>query len=113
MQEEKTIIEDLAENIVEIGETYYKLAQVNIVEKATVVGSISIVIVCYLFLFLMIIFFGGIGLAAYLNTLFNSNYTGYFIVCGLFILLAAILFLLRKKTIIPLLKNAIVKQVYE
>ena len=56
MQEEKTIIEDLAENIVEIGETYYKLAQVNIVEKATVVGSISIVIVCYLFLFLMIIF---------------------------------------------------------
>jgi hypothetical protein len=111
--EEKSTIEELTENITAIGETYYKLAQVTVTEKATVVGSISIVMVVYLFLFLMIIFFGGIGLAAYLNTTLHSLYAGYFIVCGFFVLLALIVFALRKKIIFPFLKNAIVKQVYE
>jgi len=113
MEEEKTTIEELTENIADIGETYYKLAQITVVEKATVIGSVSIVIICYILLALMIIFFGGIGLSMYLNTLLQSTYWGFFIVCGFFVLIALLLFITRNRIVFPLLKNFIVKQVYE
>jgi uncharacterized membrane protein YccC len=62
------------------------------------------------FFFLQFLFF---GLAWWVGTLVNSIAAGFFIVAGFFLLLILLIFALRKKVIVPMIRNSIIRKVYE
>ena len=113
MENIKTTVEGLSENAVEMLETYYKLAIVNVTEKSVNAGSVSIVSLAVLFMVILVLLFGGIGFSIFLNNVLQSNISGYFIVAGLYILLILLLLALRNKVVLPFLRNFIIKKVYE
>jgi hypothetical protein len=43
----------------------------------------------------------------------GSTAGGFFIVAGLFLLLIVLVFALRKKVIVPMIRNSIIRKVYE
>jgi hypothetical protein len=53
------------------------------------------------------------GLAFWLGDLVNSRAGGFFIVAGFFLLLIVLIFALRKKVIVPMIRNTIISKVYE
>jgi hypothetical protein len=66
--------------------------------------------------FLLTIFFLAFfftGVAWWLAYVFNSAALGFFSVAGFFLLLLILIFALRKKVIIPAIRNAIISKVYE
>lgn len=53
------------------------------------------------------------ALAWWLASLLNSAALGFLCVAGLFLLLIVLIFALRKKVIVPLIRNAIIGAVYD
>jgi Flp pilus assembly protein TadB len=53
------------------------------------------------------------GLAWWLGNVLNSAAGGFFCVAGFFLLLIVLIFALRKKVIVPAIRNMIIKKVYE
>jgi len=53
------------------------------------------------------------ALAWWLSSLFDSTALGFLCVAGLFLLFIVLLFALRKKVIVPIIRNAIIKAIYD
>ena len=110
-------LKDRAENVIghfsDLADTYYKLGLVKATKLATNVVSGLLAGIVTLFLFIITLFFIGMGLAWWLANLLNSIPAGFFIVAGVFILLIVLLIVLRRKIVFPFLKKAILKRLYE
>jgi apolipoprotein N-acyltransferase len=113
MEELKSKAGSLTQSISNYLDTFYKLALVNLTQKATNLTAGILAGITTLFLFILTVFFLGLGLAWWLCGLINSMAGGFFIVAGIFILLMVAIILLRKKLVFPLLKKAILKKIYE
>jgi hypothetical protein len=113
MEELKSKTEYLTHSISNYLDTFYKLALVNLTQKATNLTSGIVAGLATLFLFVLTLFFLGISLALWLGSLVNSNALGFLIVAALFLGLIAAIVLLRKKIVFPMLKKAILKKLYE
>ena len=113
MENLKSTVEELTENITDAAHTYYKLTLLNITEKAVNVASISIMSIGLFFLLLLALVFGGIGLAVLLNKVLETETGGYFIVSGVFFLLAFLLIILRRQIVFPFFRNFIIKKAYD
>lgn len=88
---------------------YLKLFSIKLSEKmALILGIISSVFILSLLL-LMIIVFISFTLAAYLNTLLVSEYLGYLIVSGFFVLVILLIVFVMLKTKTPMLSNFLVR----
>ncbi|HVG42098.1 MAG TPA: hypothetical protein VM888_10855, partial [Chitinophagaceae bacterium] len=78
----------------------------------TAASGIAIGVATLLFgLFFLIFLFSGV--AFWVGDLVNSRAAGFFIVAGFFLLLIILIFALRKKVIVPLIRNTIISKVYE
>lgn len=62
-------------------------------------------------IFFLVFFFTAV--AWWLAGVFNSVALGFFAVAGFFLLLLALIVALRKKVIVPAIRNAIISKVYE
>jgi uncharacterized membrane protein YkgB len=113
MEELKSKAESLTHSISNYLDTFYKLALVNLTQKATNVTAGILAGITTFFLFILTLFFIGMGLAWWIGGLLNSRAAGFFIVSGFFILVMAVVIILRKKIVFPFLKKAILKKIYE
>ncbi|MDB5251004.1 MAG: hypothetical protein JWP27_173 [Flaviaesturariibacter sp.] len=113
MEELKPKAESLTHSISNYLDTFYKLALVNLTQKATNVTAGVLAGITTLFLFILTLFFLGMGLAWWIGGLINSQAGGFFIVAGIFIVLMVVIIVLRKKLVFPVLKKAILKKIYE
>lgn len=73
----------------------------------TILGAISLVTAALILLFL------GLGCAWWIGNYFGSITIGFFIVGGVFILLLLLLIALSKGTILPGIRNQIIRNLYE
>lgn len=113
MEDLKDRIEGLTNHFKDLADTYYKLSLIKVTQKATNLTSAILAGVTTLFLFVITLFFLGMGVAWWLGNLLNSIPAGFFIVAGLFILIIIAVILLRRKIVFPFLKKAILKKLYE
>jgi Putative Actinobacterial Holin-X, holin superfamily III len=105
--------EDLTEHLGDLAETSYKLAIINLTQKATNAASqgLTIIVLCTLGMF--ILFFGGFGLAWWLGDVIDSRAGGFAIVAGFFLLLTLCILAVRKKIVFPYIRNLIIRKVYD
>jgi len=113
MENIKAKAENLTEHIKEYAETYIKLGVIKVTDKAAGFASVSIMGILLCFLSLCILFFLGLGAALWLGEIFNDIKAGYFIVAGFYLLLTIILIVFRESLLFPLVRNFIIKKVYE
>lgn len=113
MEELKTKAEDLTKNLKEYAETYYKLTILKVTDKATNVVSGLLAGVSVLFFGVFVLLFLSLALATWLGQLVNSEAAGYLIVAGIFILIIVILVMMRKRIVFPMIRNKIIRKLYE
>lgn len=99
-----------AENIID---TYYKLGMATVTQKGANVAAASVFGILIAFLGMLTFLFAFIALAFWVGTLVNSTAGGFGIVAGFFALLSVIIIALKGKVIYPMVRNTIVKKVYE
>jgi hypothetical protein len=108
---EKT--QNLTDHVSDLLESYYKLGILNVTEKGTEIASLTITLFVVSFLLLCALLFIGFGVAWWLGEKLNSMLSGFMIVACFFILVVAIIMALRKQLLFPLIRNIIIKKVYE
>ena len=109
----KTAFNNFKESAEDILETYKKLAVATIAKKGAdaAAGAVAGVLMAVMGLFALM--FAFIGLAFWIGTLVNSTAGGFLIVAGFFALVLVLVIALKGKLIYPLVRNSIVKKVYE
>jgi hypothetical protein len=113
MEDLKTSIGQLKDHASEYVKTYADLAKAKATKGASnAAAGAAIGIVSFLLAFFFIEFLF-IGLALWVGSLVDSTAGGFFIVAGLFLLLIVLIFALRKKVIVPMIRNSIIRKIYE
>jgi hypothetical protein len=113
MEELKAKAENLTNHLGDLLNTYYELTVVTVAQKATRAAAGGFTFLVIVIFSLCALLFLGVGLAIWLGGLLNSPAAGYFIVAGSYILLVIIFYALRKKIILPFIRDLIVKKMYE
>ncbi|KIC90874.1 phage holin family protein [Flavihumibacter sp. ZG627] len=113
MEAIKSTAEDLLDHAGNLLESYYKLTVVNATEKATKAASAGFVALAVAFFGLIIFFFLGIGLAWWIGETMQNMKAGFFIVGGAYALILMIFILLRKQMVFPMIRNTIIRNVYD
>jgi len=103
----------LKDHVSEYVKTYIQLAKAKATTGASnAVSGIVIAVTAFLFTFFFLVFVFT-GLALWLGDVLESRAGGFFCVAGFFLLLVILVFALRRKVIVPLIRNAIISKVYE
>jgi len=113
MEDLKEKTADLVDHVEDIADTFYKLALLNVTQKATNVaaGAIAMIVVCTLGVFALL--FGGIALSLWLGNLIESRVGGFLLGAGIFLLVTIIIVLLRKQIVFPYIRNLIIRKAYD
>lgn len=113
VEEMKHVAETLAEHVGEYVETYVKLAVVNATQKTTGLATVSLTAILLSFFCMFVLLFAGVGTAVWVGEELQDLKAGYFIVAGFYLLCALLFVLLRKKLIFPIVRDHIIRKVYE
>jgi cytochrome c biogenesis protein CcdA len=108
-QKAKTLTDDVSE----LFELYYKLAVVTATEKASNAAALSITFIILIFLLMFALLFIGLGIGYYLGQRLNNMLAGFTIIAGFFALLIGLTLTFRKSFLFPLIRNTVIKKVYE
>jgi hypothetical protein len=109
----KTSTGKLKESVSDYVKIYGQLAKAKATRAASNAASgavIAIVSIILVFFFLSFLF---TALAWWIGDMVDSTAGGFLIVAGFFLLLFILILALRKKVIIPAIRNAIISKVYE
>src|SRR5215211_4788074 len=109
----KTAFTNFKNSTQEIVDTYYRLGVATATQKGADIAAASVGGILMAFLGLFAFLFAFIGLAFWVGTLVNSTAGGFLIVAGFFALLMGLVIALKGRVIYPMIRNAIVKKVYE
>ncbi len=113
MEDIKSGASDLKGHVRDYVQTYTQLAKAKATKTAgTAVSGIVIGVLSFFFAFFFL-FFLGFALGWWFGDLVNSRIGGFFIAAGVFALLVVALLALRKKVIVPMIRNLIIRKVYE
>jgi hypothetical protein len=104
---------NLTDDIVELLESYYKLGVLSVTDKATNIASLTVAIFLISFLALFTLLFLGFGLGWWLGEKLDSMLAGFSIVAGVFVLLIAAVIAFKKQLVFPIIRNTIIRKVYE
>lgn len=100
-------------NITDLVETYRRLITVQVVQHTSlgismcVLGILTSILVLFIFLFI------GLGFAWWLGEYLNNMKLGFFIIGGVYALIFLIIVLISRNVLMPLIRNYIIKKVYE
>lgn len=103
----------LKEHVSDYAKTTVELAKAKATKGASNAAAGVVIGVAAFFLAIFFLIFLFTGVAWWLGGLLESPAGGFFCVAGLFLLLLVLIFSLRKKVIVPLIRNAIISKVYE
>ncbi|MDQ6610658.1 MAG: phage holin family protein [Bacteroidota bacterium] len=113
MEDLKTTASHLKDHVSEYVQTTVQLAKAKATKGASNAAAGVAIGITAAVLGLFFLAFLFTALAWWLATLLNSAALGFLCVAGLFLLLLVLIFALRKKVIVPLIRNAIIKAIYE
>lgn len=104
---------DYTKNIGDYLDTYYKLTVVKATDKATGIASNTFTLLAVVVLGFFIVLFASIAVALWIGQQVGSFVVGYLIVAGFYLLLLAVLLMLRKQIVFPFIRNLIIRKIYE
>lgn len=113
MDEQSGLIESLIEKGEQYGKTTLELLKLKTLDKSADVASNLVswlIVIIFVVLFFLIL---NIGVALWLGELLGKSYYGFFVVSGIYALLALIFSIFRKQLIKDPLNNSIIEQVLE
>lgn len=113
MDDLKTKTAHLKDHVSEYVQTTVQLAKVKATKTASNAAAGAAIGVATVVLGIFFLAFLFTALAWWLGSLLNSAALGFLCVAGLFLLLIVLLFALRKKVIVPIIRNAIISAVYD
>lgn len=113
MDDLKTKAAHLKEHVSEYVQTTVQLAKVKATKGASNAAAGAVIGITALVLGLFFLAFLFTALAWWLGDLLNSPALGFLCVAGFFLLLIILVFTLRKKVIVPMIRNAIISAVYD
>lgn len=113
MEEEKKSGEKILDLAGDMVENYRNLITLKVIEQSSRVGSISIMGILLLIVAVFALLFGGLGLGWWLGESLENMKAGFFIVGGIYTLILVILILIARKTLLPSLRDMIIKKIYE
>ncbi|HVF98190.1 MAG TPA: phage holin family protein [Flavisolibacter sp.] len=113
MESLKTQTAQLKDHVGEYVQATVQLAKVKATKGASNAAAGAAIGIATLVLGLFFLAFLFTALAWWLSSLLESPALGFLCVAGLFLLLIVLLFALRKKVIVPLIRNAIIGAVYD
>jgi hypothetical protein len=113
MEDLKTKTGQLKDHVSDYAKTTVDLVKAKATKGASnAAAGAAIGIVAFLLLFFFLIFLFT-AMAWWLAGVFGSAALGFLAVAGFFLLLLILIFALRKKVIVPAIRNAIISKVYE
>jgi hypothetical protein len=112
VKKDATTSDNLADNVMDFVETYYKLTLVNITDKVSGVASSVVTFIAVFIIGIFVLLFIGLALGTWLGQLLNNTIAGYFLVAGLFLLIMLMIWAFRKK-LMSGFRNFIIRKVYE
>jgi hypothetical protein len=113
MEEEKGVAEKLLDGAENIIATYQDLFEIKLVAKVSKHASISILGVIYLMLALCVLIFVGVGCAWLIGLKIDNMAAGFLIVGGAYLVLLLGLMVTSSKVWLPLVRNIVIKKMYE
>lgn len=113
MEEEKKSGEKILDLAGDMVENYRNLVTLKVIEQSSRVGSVSIVGLLVLIVGVFALLFAGLGLSWWLGEVLGNMKAGFFIVCGAYTLLMVVLVLISKRTLMPAIRDMIIKKIYE
>lgn len=111
--EEQSKIEETVDSIKDYVNTRYELAVLKASDKVAHIGSNAISFVPIIFLSVLTAFMLSFALAFYLNTVFVSQYCGFLVVGGGYLVIGFFLICVRKKLIAKPFRNKIIKELFK
>jgi apolipoprotein N-acyltransferase len=113
MEDLKTKAGQLKDHVSDYAKTTIDLVKAKATKGASNAAAGAAIGVVAFFLVLFFLIFLFTALAWWLASLLNSPALGFLCVAGFFLLLLVLIFALRKKVIVPMIRNAIISKVYE
>ncbi|HRN73497.1 MAG TPA: phage holin family protein [Ginsengibacter sp.] len=102
---ESTPIEDLYQSVRDYTETQVELLKLKSVQKSAQLFSAGIVALILSILGLLVLILISIGLSFYLGKVLGSYHLGFFLTGAIYVILALIIFVFRKKLLQSSLSN--------
>jgi hypothetical protein len=113
MEEEKKSGEKILDLAGDMVENYRNLITIQVVEHSSLAGAVSALGIILLVVVVFVLLFAGIGFAWWVGEAMNDMKAGFFIVGGAYTIVLLILLLLSKKTLIPSIRNLIIRKIYD
>ena len=113
MEDLKTKTTHLKDHVTEYVQTAVQLAKAKATKTASNAAAGAAIAIMSLVLGIFFLIFLFTALAWWLADILNSNALGFLCVAGLFLVLILLIIALRKKLIVPLIRNAIIRAIYD
>lgn len=113
MQELKTKVNDLSEDVEAYIEAYYELKVLKLSEKISLIASQSLAATALILLLIFVLAFSGIAMGWWIGTSLNNMAAGFAIVAGIYALLFILLIVMKNNIVVPKVRNMIIKKMYE
>ncbi len=94
-------------------ETYRDLVSLTVVENVSLGVSVSVVGIITLVFICFVLLFGALGAAWWIGEAMNNMKAGFFIAGSAFLLLLLIVLISAKNGLIPMIRNLVIKKIYE
>lgn len=111
--EEPTKIEETVDSIKDYLNTRYELALLKASDKLAHIGSNIASFIPLIFFTMLSVLMLSVGLALYLNHITDSDYSGFFVVGGAYVLILLILATVRRQSIAKPMRNRIIKELFK
>lgn len=113
MENLKEKTRDLADHVEDLAGTFYRLTTVRVTEKATnIISGLIIGLLAAMFGFFVLLF-ASFALGWWLGDLVDSRAGGFLIASAFFLLVLLGIVFTSKKTILPVLRDVIVRKFYD
>jgi hypothetical protein len=113
MEEQEKPTEKLVNTAGQMIETYKELINLTVVENVSLGVSVSIVGILTLVVVCFVLLFGALGAAWWIGEAMNNMKAGFFIAGSAFLLLLFIVLLSAKGSLIPRIRDMVIKNIYE
>jgi hypothetical protein len=112
-KDQDTTTENLVNNLREIIEDYKNLARLNVIDKASVGLSATIIGLVFLSFFSILFIFFGLAAAWWIGEVMENMKAGFFIVAAFFTLVITLLIVFTPKGLLPFIRNQLIKIMYD
>ena len=104
---------DILNHASDYAETFYKLSLVRLTKKVSDVASVAVNSIVIFLISLCVLLFISFAGAWWLGDVVENRALGFLLIAVFYLLIVFILVLMRKKIISPLIRNTLIKKIYE